>query len=579
MRPGISTGTCATAAATAAARSLLGHAPDSITSVEVVLPDGEIIEVAVRSVERTSPIRACADVVKDAGDDIDVTDGAIIGACVEIEEGSDAMRFAAGPGVGVVTREGLQLAVGEPAINPVPREMIAGALVRELGSDVSALVTVSVIGGVELARKTFNPRLGIEGGISIIGTTGRVEPKSDEAWMRSLLPQVSMARAAGHDVVYLAPGGIGESYAIDVLHAPGTAVVQCSNFVGDLLDACAGSGIRRVVLVGHAGKLTKVAAGLFNTHSRFGDARLETVAALAGAYGAPASVIERILGLATVQAAIDLLRASGLEHVWGRVADRVRDRAFQHVDGAIDIDVVLLGYRGEVLASTLADEPATRPQVLSIVGVGPGDPSLVTPAASARIATTDVVVGGSRLLDGFVPGSSAAERIALGADVVAGIGRALEAAAGGRRVVVLASGDPSFFGILSTVRREFPEAALDVVPGISSAQLALARVGERWDTVTFVSAHGRELDAAVDAVVRADRALVLVDRDNTPVRLAGALVDAGFPDGSATVLERLSYPDERVRTYTLADLAALEPESFDPLSLVFVTRNRKEVTE
>lgn len=579
MRVGISTGTCATAAATAAARVLRGVDPSEITSVEVTLPVGEVVEVAVIDIELRPDRSACASVVKDAGDDIDVTDKATIHVCVELDQGEPGVRFVAGEGVGTVTREGLQLAVGEPAINPVPREMIRAALVRELGDDVAATVTVSVPDGVELARKTFNPRLGIVGGISIIGTSGRVEPKSDEAWMRSLLPQVSMARAAGHDTLYLAPGGIGERYAIDTLGAPDTAVVQCSNFVGDLLDACAEAGAKRVVLVGHVGKLAKVAAGIFNTHSRFGDARLETVAALAALGGASASLVERVLALPTVQAAIDLLRENDLEHTWSRVALRARDRAAERVESVLDIDVVLLGYRDELLATTIPSRGvAQSPQPLVIVGVGPGDTSLVTPAASARIASAEVLMGGTRLLEEFAPTAHIAEHIVLGADVASGLREAATVANAGKRTVVLASGDPSFFGILATIRRELPDAPIEVVPGISSAQIALARTGERWEQTAFISAHGRDLAEAVDAVLAAQTSLVLTDRDNTPPVIARALLesDPAVAEAEAVVLERLSYADERIGAYSLSTLAASSSDSFSPLSLVLVRIRRKE---
>lgn len=579
MRAGISTGTCATAAATAAAMVLRGVDPSELTSVEVTLPRGEVVEVPVFDVELRSDRSACASVVKDAGDDIDVTDKATIHACVELVEGGSGVRFFAGEGVGIVTREGLQITVGEPAINPVPREMIAVALAHELGDDVATTVTVSVPGGAELARKTFNPRLGVEGGISIIGTSGRVEPKSDEAWMRSLLPQVSMARAAGHETLYLAPGGIGERYAIDILGAPDTAVVQCSNFVGDLLDACAAAGAKRVVLVGHVGKLAKIAAGIFNTHSRLGDARLEVVAALAAASGASASLVDRILMLPTVQAAIDLLRENDLEHTWSRVALRARDRAAERADGALDIDVVLLGYRDELLATTIASPAvAASPQPLVIVGVGPGDPALMTPAASARIASAEVLVGGKRLLDEFAQAAYTGQRIVLGADVVSGLSEAAGAADAGKRTVVLASGDPSFFGILATVRRELPGVEIEVVPGISSVQIALARTGARWEETAYLSAHGRDLSKAVTAILAAPTSLVLTDRENTPPTIARALLDAdpAIAESEATVLERLSYADERMGSYPLAELAALPSDSFHPLSLVLVRSHRKE---
>ncbi|MFA4966402.1 MAG: cobalt-precorrin-5B (C(1))-methyltransferase CbiD, partial [Thermoleophilia bacterium] len=304
LRSGLTTGTCAAAAAKAAAAALAGgRAADGAAgeTVAVPLPDGETVTLAIESLERLGGARARAAVRKDAGDDPDVTDGMTVVVEVEVTGDGDAVTFVAGPGVGTVTRAGLQLAPGEPAINPVPRRMIAAAL-REALPLGAVRVTVSIPGGEETALRTFNPRLGIEGGLSVLGTSGRVIPKSEDAWMRSLLPQVAMALAAGNRTVYLAPGSYGERAARDVLGAPETAIVQCSNFAGDLLDHCVDAGVEHVVVVGHAGKLVKLAAGIWNTHSRYGDARLETVAALAAAAGAPPTLVTRLLELATVEA-------------------------------------------------------------------------------------------------------------------------------------------------------------------------------------------------------------------------------------------------------------------------------------
>ena len=218
LRTGLTTGTCAAAAAAAAARALAGEPCDA---VDVELPDGERVTLAVESVERPREGCARAAVVKDAGDDPDVTDGMTVVVEVEVLDGPapsgsadtppaaagtgladhaavPTIEFVAGAGVGTVTRAGLQLAPGEPAINPVPREMIAAA-VRAVLPDGRLRVTVGMPGGEETARRTFNARLGIEGGLSVLGTSGRVIPKSEDAWLRSLLPQVDVALADGRD--------------------------------------------------------------------------------------------------------------------------------------------------------------------------------------------------------------------------------------------------------------------------------------------------------------------------------------------------------------------------------------------
>ena len=296
-------------------------------------PDGERVTLAIEWAERVRQGCARAAVVKDAGDDPDVTDGMTVVAEVEVAAAADAVAarppavgFVAGPGVGTVTRAGLQIPPGEPAINPVPRRMIAAA-VRAVLPDEPVRVTVSIPGGEQAARRTFNERLGVVGGLSVLGTSGRVIPRSEDAWMRSLLPQVDVALADGNDTVYLTPGGFGERAARERFGAAETQIVQCSNFVGDLLDRCVDAGMAQVVLVGHAGKLVKVAAGVWNTHSRVADARLETLAALAAAAGAPPTLVVRILELPTAEAAVDVLADAGLDEVWDDVAERAARRA------------------------------------------------------------------------------------------------------------------------------------------------------------------------------------------------------------------------------------------------------------
>lgn len=580
MRSGITTGTCAAAAAKAAALVLRAHtvgdgaagtgstpAPES---VHITLPDGEAVRVPVHDISLVDATVAWARVIKDAGDDVDVTDGATVEVTVEL--GGKGVRFAAGEGVGTVTRPGLQLAVGEPAINPVPRQMIEQALSEVFDGPASALVTVGVVGGGELAERTFNPRLGIEGGISIIGTTGRVEPKSTEAWMRSLVPQVDMALEAGHVKLWLAPGGIGEQYAIDELGADPRAVVQCSNFVGDLLDACAERGVEAVVLVGHAGKLVKVAAGLFNTHSSVGDARLETVAAVAAAEGAPGSLVARLLDLTTVQSAVELLHEAGLDRTWNALAVRAARRASQRA--RLQVETVLLGYEGRLLGASSgacqggSADGRSRSEddgrgSLFVVGIGPGARELVTPAAWRAVREADLVVGGARLLSALAPFHG--ESLPLTSDISAALGRVRSEVAAGRRVVVVSSGDPSFFGILAAVRRELPDVEYSVVPGISSAQLALSRLNEAWEGVVVTSAHGRDPGNALETCVANARVLVLVDRSTPPQSFAALLDQRGRFE--VNVCERLGYPDERITTDSAERIAA---GVFDPLSVLFV---------
>ncbi|MCU0312575.1 MAG: cobalt-precorrin-5B (C(1))-methyltransferase CbiD [Solirubrobacteraceae bacterium] len=591
LRSGLTTGTCAAAAAAAAAHALTGSTCDA---VDVELPDGERVTLSVEWVELPRPGRARAAVVKDAGDDPDVTDGMTVVAEVEIVATGDAavpppaIEFVAGPGVGSVTRAGLQIPPGEPAINPVPRQMIAAAVGAVL-AEQPLRVTVSIPGGEQTAKRTYNERLGIVGGLSVLGTSGRVVPKSEDAWVRSLLPQVDVALADDRDTVYLAPGGFGERAARERFGAAETQIVQCANFVGDLLDRCVDAGVARVVLVGHAGKLVKVAAGVWNTHSRVADARLETLAALAAAAGAPPTLVTKVLELPTVEAAVATLADAGLDEVWDDVAERAARRAAERAgrragEGAVPrCDCAVVAYDGEVIgrsaalraasaaAASVEDAPEAGPASaalpvleLAVVGTGPGAAEWLTPAAWQVIRRADVVAGGRRQLERFAP--AGAEQVVVGADMVS-VAAALRTHAG-RRVVVLASGDPGFFGIPVALRRLLPGAEIVTLPGVSSAQLAAARLGRPWHDLHFASAHGLEIEGVVADVRAHPHVLALTDARRTPQALAAALVAAGI-EARVTVLERLGEPGERITSGAAASVAAQE---FDGLSVVVVDR-------
>lgn len=582
LRWGVTTGTCAAAAAAAAAQALAGEVSEA---VEVQLPDGESVILGIEALERPRAGVARAAVVKDAGDDPDVTDGMTVVVEVERVSGAGAtIEFVAGEGVGTVTRAGLQVPPGEPAINPVPRAMITAA-VRAVMPDSPLRISVGIPGGREIAARTFNGRLGIEGGLSILGTSGRVIPKSEDAWLRSLLPQVDMALAGGHDTVYLTPGGFGERAARDVFRAAETQIVQCANFPGDLLDYCVDRGVARIVLVGHAGKLVKVAAGVWNTHSRVADARLETLAALAAAAGAAPPLVVKLLALSTVEAAVEVLADAGLADVWDDVAERAtrraEERAVRRAGGGappscacavVDYSGAVIGSSGIARSEASAGSRGVRVAVdgasglaITVVGTGPGAAEWLSPAAWRVIRRADVVAGGRRQLDRLAPAT--AERIEIGQDIEALV-TALRRG-GGRRCVVLASGDPGFFGISATLRRLLPEARIVTLPGISSVQLAAARLGRPWDDVHLVSAHGLDVARVVEAVVSHPSVFALTDARRSPQVIAAALTAAEI-SAEVTVLERLGEKDERITSGRAAEIATGE---FDGLSVVFIARN------
>jgi len=315
-------------------------------SIDLDLPNGEHVALPIHRCTCEGG-HAIASVIKDAGDDPDVTDGAEIVVQVRFTE-SDDVLFRGGEGVGQVTKPGLQVPVGEPAINPVPREMIREA-VRETTSR-GIVVTVSVPDGERLAAKTFNPRLGVVGGISIIGTTGRVEPKSDDAMKRSLVCALDIARAQGLERIALSPGNIGERAAKSHLGLDSDAVAQTSNFIGFMLREAAARGFSQILLAGHPGKLVKLSAGHFDTHSARSPSALPIVTEVIRAFGADASVLRRIETTETVEGVIQALDEGLAKLAFAVLCERIATAAEQHIDGAAHIAVMLYAMDGRPLA-------------------------------------------------------------------------------------------------------------------------------------------------------------------------------------------------------------------------------------
>lgn len=263
LRFGYTTGSCATAAAKAAATGLFqGNIPDE---VEIDTPAGIKLRLKIIDKQLSDSSAGCA-IQKDAGDDPDVTHGCMVHARVE-RTFSETIEIDGGEGVGRVTKPGLQVPVGHAAINPVPRSMIENAVREVIGKSVGAKVTISVPHGKVLGEKTFNPKLGIIGGISIIGTTGIVRPMSEDAFKTSLLCGLDIAKGIGYETVALVPGSLGERAILNLVHIPKDQIIQISNFVGFMLDAARERRFKKIILAGHPGKLVKLLRGDFHTHS------------------------------------------------------------------------------------------------------------------------------------------------------------------------------------------------------------------------------------------------------------------------------------------------------------------------
>ena len=362
MRYGFTTGSCAAAAAKGAAWMLLTGRRKEEISIET--PKGIRFQARLLDIRREEGRVRCA-VRKDGGDDPDVTTGTLIYAEVSIlgealaETGQ--LLIDGGEGVGRVTRPGLDQPVGNTAINHVPREMIE----REV-HEVCALtdyrgglkVLISVPEGEKLAERTFNPRLGIVGGISILGTSGIVEPMSRQALLDTIRVELKQRRTLGDTRVAIAPGNYGQEFMKRAYGYDLDRSVKCSNFIGDTVDMAAELGFRKILLTGHIGKLIKVAGGIMNTHSREADCRMELLCALAVRAGAKTACLRRILDCATAEEAVPILKEYGvLSAVMDEAAERICFYLEKRAQGKLRADCILYSSElGELAKSEEAEQ-------------------------------------------------------------------------------------------------------------------------------------------------------------------------------------------------------------------------------
>lgn len=311
LRYGYTTGSCSAAAAKAAALILFtGKLCDR---VQLATPKGIELDLAVEDITRAEDFVSCA-IRKDGGDDPDATHGALVYARVS-KSAAPGIHLDGGLGVGRVTRKGLEQNIGEAAINRVPRQMILREVENvcdqcdyEGGLDV----IISIPAGVELAKKTFNPRLGIQGGISVLGTSGIVVPMSEEALMKSIEIEMNMRLADGNGYLLITPGNYGEDFVKVHMDVDFTRNMKCSNFVGETIDMAVNRDVKGILFVSHIGKFVKVAAGIMNTHSRNSDGRAEILAANAIRAGASAQTAGQILDTVTTDEALEILQKAGL---------------------------------------------------------------------------------------------------------------------------------------------------------------------------------------------------------------------------------------------------------------------------
>ncbi|KAA0243907.1 MAG: cobalamin biosynthesis protein CbiD [Candidatus Brocadia sp. AMX2] len=391
LRSGYTTGSCATAAAKAAAIGLFrGSIPDE---VEIDTPAGIKLRLKILDKQLSDNAAGCA-VQKDAGDDPDVTNGCMVYARVE-RNFNETIVIDGGEGVGRVTKPGLQVPVGHAAINPVPRRMIENAIREIIGNGVGTKVIISVPNGRVLGEKTFNPKLGIMGGISIIGTTGIVRPMSEDAFKTSLLCGLNIARGIGYETVVLVPGSLGERSLLNLVNIPKDQIIQISNFVGFMLDAARERHFKKIILAGHPGKLVKLLRGDFHTHSAVSkpanDILIDIIAqhcrnqlttpqsppsqggkipsplegegqgegyfrtnTIVGSTPIPNAILNRLKDVSTVEGIVELLRDYKLLSIMDKVAEMIENKVRAFYKGEqqfalTEVGVILFDMKGSIV--------------------------------------------------------------------------------------------------------------------------------------------------------------------------------------------------------------------------------------
>lgn len=358
LRCGYTTGSCAAAAAKAAAEMLISG--NRISTVQINTPKGILLDLDVLDAEIYDNYAECA-IKKDSGDDPDITDGILVYA--KVSRLTFGIEITGGKGVGIVTKAGLDQAVGAYAINSVPRKMITlavGEIAEKYDYHGGFKVEISVPEGENIAKKTFNPRMGIVDGISIIGTSGIVEPMSNSALIETIRLEEKMRRAEGHNTLLLTIGNYSEGYIQRSMPFALEKSVKCSNFIGEAIDIALEFGFESILIIGHMGKLVKLGAGIMNTHSAQADGRMDVLVTCGLLAGADSEMLKKLPDCVTVDAALDILKTSGmLEKTLEILADRAEYYLNTKVKNSIEIGAIMFSDKHPVTVKTsLADKLA-----------------------------------------------------------------------------------------------------------------------------------------------------------------------------------------------------------------------------
>lgn len=349
---GYTTGSCATGAAKAATYMILTK--ETLETVNIDTPKGIPLNLKVENVDINNAFAQCS-IQKDGGDDIDATHKMHIYAKAELIDCNEII-IDGGIGIGRVTKKGLGIEIGKAAINKTPISMIQSEVRKVIGDSKGVKITIFAPEGETIAKKTFNPRLGIVGGISIIGTTGIVEPMSDEGWKKSLSIELEMKKAQGMDKVILVPGNHGEMFIKESLGIDSKYIVRTSNFIGYMLKEAQRIGFKKILMAGHLGKYVKIAGGIFNTHSKVADARNEILIANLALMNAPFELINKVNECLTTEEFIEILeddKYKKYKEIYNILSEKCKKRIDIYMnDDEIDIEVMIFSMEKKLLGES-----------------------------------------------------------------------------------------------------------------------------------------------------------------------------------------------------------------------------------
>ena len=350
LRTGFTTGTCATASSKAALLAIIQQ--NKINTVDVLLPKRDRIKININTCKFSKENAKCS-VIKDGGDDPDVTHGAEIFVDLSLTDNIGSIEIDGGIGVGRVTKPGLGLEIGSAAINPTPKKMIVEN-VREVGEELlkknGVMIKVSVPKGKELGPKTDNPRIGIIGGISILGTSGIVIPYSTASFAAAIRQQISVVDTMNDDSVVLTTGGRSEDYARKIIELPDHSFIQMGDFSGYTIKQCAKQGLKKAYVAGFIGKLAKMAAGVKQTHVKGGKVDMKFLSDLAKRCDANSDTIAKILGANTARNVQEIITEDKVDGFFDEITKETCNQMRQHSEGKIPVEVILFDFDGEVLS-------------------------------------------------------------------------------------------------------------------------------------------------------------------------------------------------------------------------------------